>query len=202
MNHPPEISEASYHGAEAALEQVIARASTAGILVIGDVMLDEFVFGAVQRISPEAPVPIVEITGRRFAAGGAANVAANEPEFQSARPEVTLPVFPGGTEFDFVIRPLGFANLIPGDPWRCPSVTCPCAAGHSRQRGVGGRMEVHSDVPYANPSDRSACACRVLRSRCSLGHRNACRDPEENLARSHAESGGAGLSKKTRRLRT
>lgn len=77
MNHPPEISEASYHGAEAALEQVIARASTAGILVIGDVMLDEFVFGAVQRISPEAPVPIVEITGRRFAAGGAANVAAN-----------------------------------------------------------------------------------------------------------------------------
>ena len=75
-NHSP-ISEASYHAAEAALQQVISRAPDARILVIGDVMLDEFVFGAVQRISPEAPVPIVEIIGRRFATGGAANVAAN-----------------------------------------------------------------------------------------------------------------------------
>jgi len=77
MNNLPPISEASYQAVEAALPQVISRAPDACILVIGDVMLDEFVFGAVQRISPEAPVPIVEITGRRFATGGAANVAAN-----------------------------------------------------------------------------------------------------------------------------
>jgi D-beta-D-heptose 7-phosphate kinase/D-beta-D-heptose 1-phosphate adenosyltransferase len=70
-------SEASYDSAEAALDQVSARAAGARVVVIGDVMLDEFVFGAVQRISPEAPVPVVEITGRRYAAGGAANVAAN-----------------------------------------------------------------------------------------------------------------------------
>src|SRR5579863_2885685 len=63
--------------AESALQQVISRAAGVRILVIGDVMLDEFVFGGVRRISPEAPVPIVEITGRRFASGGAANVAAN-----------------------------------------------------------------------------------------------------------------------------
>ena len=77
MNKPSAISEASYHSAEAALQQLMPRTADTRILVIGDVMLDEFVFGAVQRISPEAPVPIVEITGRRFAAGGAANVAAN-----------------------------------------------------------------------------------------------------------------------------
>ncbi len=77
MNNHQAISEATYDASDAALKQVISRASSARILVVGDVMLDEFVFGAVQRISPEAPVPIVEITGRRFAAGGAANVAAN-----------------------------------------------------------------------------------------------------------------------------
>ena len=74
---PPTITEASYHDAETALDRVIPNAAASRILVIGDVMLDEFVFGSVQRISPEAPVPIVEITGRRFAPGGAANVASN-----------------------------------------------------------------------------------------------------------------------------
>ena len=71
------ILEASYQAAEAALPQVVARAPHSRILVIGDVMLDEFVFGSVQRISPEAPVPVVEITGRRHVPGGAANVASN-----------------------------------------------------------------------------------------------------------------------------
>lgn len=47
------------------------------VLVIGDVMLDEYLFGAASRISPEAPVPVVEIKDRRYVAGGAANVAAN-----------------------------------------------------------------------------------------------------------------------------
>jgi D-beta-D-heptose 7-phosphate kinase/D-beta-D-heptose 1-phosphate adenosyltransferase len=71
------ILEASYQAAEAALPHVVARAPLSPILVIGDVMLDEFVFGSVQRISPEAPVPVVEITGRRHVPGGAANVASN-----------------------------------------------------------------------------------------------------------------------------
>ncbi|MFH1374834.1 MAG: D-glycero-beta-D-manno-heptose-7-phosphate kinase [bacterium] len=47
------------------------------ILILGDIMLDEYLFGAVNRISPEAPVPIVEITSGRQLLGGAANVAAN-----------------------------------------------------------------------------------------------------------------------------
>jgi D-beta-D-heptose 7-phosphate kinase/D-beta-D-heptose 1-phosphate adenosyltransferase len=46
-------------------------------LVIGDVMLDRYLFGSVGRISPEAPVPIVLLNQQNERAGGAANVAAN-----------------------------------------------------------------------------------------------------------------------------
>jgi rfaE bifunctional protein kinase chain/domain len=47
------------------------------VLVLGDVMLDEYIWGDVRRISPEAPVPVVEMSRRTFAAGGASNTATN-----------------------------------------------------------------------------------------------------------------------------
>ena len=47
------------------------------IAVIGDAMLDVYLSGDVERISPEAPVPVVRVTDRKFALGGAANVAQN-----------------------------------------------------------------------------------------------------------------------------
>lgn len=47
------------------------------VVVLGDVMLDEFVWGDVTRISPEAPVPVVDIQRESFHLGGAANVLAN-----------------------------------------------------------------------------------------------------------------------------
>ncbi len=47
------------------------------VLVVGDVMLDEFLWGRVSRISPEAPVPVVEVARQSFHLGGAGNVAAN-----------------------------------------------------------------------------------------------------------------------------
>ncbi len=47
------------------------------VLVVGDLMVDEFIWGDVKRVSPEAPVPIVNITGETFHPGGAANVMAN-----------------------------------------------------------------------------------------------------------------------------
>jgi D-beta-D-heptose 7-phosphate kinase / D-beta-D-heptose 1-phosphate adenosyltransferase len=49
----------------------------ASILVVGDVMLDQYVWGEVERISPEAPVPVVRATARDDRPGGAANVAMN-----------------------------------------------------------------------------------------------------------------------------
>ncbi|HET8647519.1 MAG TPA: PfkB family carbohydrate kinase, partial [Vicinamibacteria bacterium] len=47
------------------------------VLVAGDVMLDEFLWGSVSRISPEAPVPVVKVTRQSFHLGGAGNVASN-----------------------------------------------------------------------------------------------------------------------------
>lgn len=63
------------------LDEILQRASGKRFLVIGDLMLDEFVWGKVRRISPEAPVPVVEVTGESFYPGGAANVARNLREF-------------------------------------------------------------------------------------------------------------------------
>jgi len=63
------------------LEQILNHAASRRITVIGDLMLDEFVWGKVGRISPEAPVPVVEVTGESFYPGGAANVARNLREF-------------------------------------------------------------------------------------------------------------------------
>ena len=51
------------------------------ILVVGEMMLDEFIWGKVGRISPEAPVPVVDVVRETFNAGGAANVARNLREF-------------------------------------------------------------------------------------------------------------------------
>jgi rfaE bifunctional protein kinase chain/domain len=51
------------------------------ILVIGDLMLDEYIWGKVSRISPEAPVPVVNVTGESYYPGGAANVVRNLREF-------------------------------------------------------------------------------------------------------------------------
>jgi D-glycero-beta-D-manno-heptose-7-phosphate kinase len=65
----------------ARLQEILDRAPSKRILVIGDLMLDEFVWGKVGRISPEAPVPVVEVTGESFYPGGAANVARNLREF-------------------------------------------------------------------------------------------------------------------------
>ena len=53
------------------------RIKTARVLVVGDVMLDRYWYGAVDRISPEAPVPVVRVTREEERGGGAANVALN-----------------------------------------------------------------------------------------------------------------------------
>ena len=49
----------------------------ARVLVLGDVMLDRFVYGSVERISPEAPIPVVNVERLLDMPGGAANVARN-----------------------------------------------------------------------------------------------------------------------------
>ncbi len=59
------------------LERILASFEGRRVLVVGDCMLDEYVWGKVTRISPEAPVMVVEQERTSYAAGGASNVAAN-----------------------------------------------------------------------------------------------------------------------------
>jgi D-beta-D-heptose 7-phosphate kinase/D-beta-D-heptose 1-phosphate adenosyltransferase len=67
----------SAHVAPARAAAILDAFASKRILILGDLMLDEFVWGRVSRLSPEAPVPIVEIQSEEIFAGGAANVARN-----------------------------------------------------------------------------------------------------------------------------
>ena len=59
------------------LLEVMKKFSDAKILVVGDVILDEYLWGMANRLSPEAPVPILEVKRKTYLLGGAANVANN-----------------------------------------------------------------------------------------------------------------------------
>lgn len=65
------------------LTQLLGSMRKTRVLVIGDIMLDQFIWGRVARISPEAPVPIVDFERESFMPGGAANVARNLTALQA-----------------------------------------------------------------------------------------------------------------------
>lgn len=57
--------------------EIISHFSSSKVLVVGDIMVDQFIWGKVSRISPEAPVPVVEVTSETLLFGGCANVLNN-----------------------------------------------------------------------------------------------------------------------------
>ena len=59
------------------IEAITESIGRSRILIMGDIMLDEYWFGSVDRISPEAPVPVVRVDKKSVRVGGAANVALN-----------------------------------------------------------------------------------------------------------------------------
>ncbi|GAC1339364.1 MAG: D-glycero-beta-D-manno-heptose-7-phosphate kinase [Acetobacteraceae bacterium] len=62
---------------EAVLSRAVRRLSRTSVMVIGDVMLDRYVYGTVDRISPEAPIPILRVERETAVPGGAGNVVRN-----------------------------------------------------------------------------------------------------------------------------
>jgi len=64
-------------GARADLAGVLDRLAGVRVLVLGDIMLDRFVYGSVDRISPEAPIPVLRIARETAMLGGAGNVLRN-----------------------------------------------------------------------------------------------------------------------------
>src|SRR5213593_4093276 len=59
------------------VEQLLQGFTGKTIVIVGDMMLDEFIWGKVRRISPEAPVPVVEVVDETYRLGGCGNVVAN-----------------------------------------------------------------------------------------------------------------------------
>ncbi|MGH8796868.1 MAG: bifunctional heptose 7-phosphate kinase/heptose 1-phosphate adenyltransferase, partial [Caldimonas sp.] len=93
------------------------RLAQARVLVVGDAMLDRYWFGAVDRISPEAPVPVVRVTREEERLGGAANVAFN---VQALGARATLLTVVGNDDAARKLRGLlehhGVAALLGNDP--------------------------------------------------------------------------------------
>jgi rfaE bifunctional protein kinase chain/domain len=72
------------------MDQIRERLQRARVLIVGDAMLDRYLFGSVDRISPEAPVPVVRVTRQEERLGGAANVALNIKSLGSQATLITV----------------------------------------------------------------------------------------------------------------
>jgi D-beta-D-heptose 7-phosphate kinase/D-beta-D-heptose 1-phosphate adenosyltransferase len=71
------MSEVALHNEVSRLKEYVDRFPRARVVVVGDIMLDEYIWGEVSRISPEAPVPVMDVRKETKMLGGAANVVHN-----------------------------------------------------------------------------------------------------------------------------
>ena len=119
------------------------------VLVAGDIMLDKYVWGDVDRISPEAPVPIVRVAHRREQPGGAANVAMNLAALGAS---VTLLGLAGGDPDQTMLeRQLAAAGVI------CRFTITPKIPTTSKLRILGGNQQMmRLDIEW--PAERPATA--------------------------------------------
>src|ERR1700733_11370247 len=104
------------------------------LLVVGDVMLDKYIWGEVGRISPEAPVPVVRATHQSRQPGGAANVAMNVSRLGA---QATVIGFTGGDEDEGLLAECLRAEGIDREfvvSAGFPTIT--------KQRIVGGRQQI------------------------------------------------------------
>jgi D-beta-D-heptose 7-phosphate kinase/D-beta-D-heptose 1-phosphate adenosyltransferase len=116
------------------------------VLVLGDVMLDQFLWGTVSRISPEAPVPVVQVNSQSFHLGGAANVATNVRSLGGHA--VVVGVVGRDAEADHVRAALakaGIADALATDVRRPTTLKTRIVAHH--QQVVRADREVADEVP-------------------------------------------------------
>ena len=119
---------------------LVERLSKARVLVLGDVMLDRYVYGAVDRMSPEAPVPVLRQESQRAMVGGAGNVARNVAAFGG---KVVLIGLIGdddaGRELSAMLADEpGIASRLVTDPDRTTTVKTRFVAGRQQLLRVDG----------------------------------------------------------------
>ena len=117
------------------------------LLVVGDVMLDKYIWGQVGRISPEAPVPVVLADNQREQPGGAANVAMNLARLGA---QTVLAGFTGGDEDEALLAANLRANGIV--PFLVPCQGFPTI---SKLRILGGRQQMLR-LDRERPGERAA----------------------------------------------
>ena len=137
---------------------LIAALRNRPVIVVGDVMLDHFVVGAVDRISPEAPVPVVRFAREEFRLGGAANVASNLRSLGAAVELVALAGHDG--EADRLRGELGKLQIgtsgIVADRGRCTT---------RKMRVVTTRNQQVARVDYESDAEASGAAEDALVAR-------------------------------------
>lgn len=136
---------------KASMQDLSNRFRSIQVLVAGDLMLDEYLTGTVHRISPEAPVPVVDVSDRRYVTGGAANVAAN---VVSLGAEVRLVGVCGQDRAGDILREL----LAGGGIDASNVVVCPERPTTSKIRVMAGQQQ----IVRVDTEDRSALAARHL----------------------------------------
>src|SRR5262249_3812700 len=137
------------------LVPLASRLAGRRVVVIGDVMLDHFLFGTVDRISPEAPVPVVHFTRDEYRLGGAANVARN---VASLGGRVTLVGLIGGDEA---------AGLLANEPDRARLeasglVKDPTRPTTRKLRVVTARNQQVARIDYEDDAEASGAALETL----------------------------------------
>lgn len=149
------------------IPQIFDSFNRLNVLIIGDVMLDAYVFGKVERISPEAPVPVVVAQHREFRLGGAGNVVMNVQSL-GANPIICSVIGNDGygRELLHILNEKGLSTegIVQSDS-RITTVKERIIAGS--QQVV--RVDTETDA-YLNPSEREALLTRVreLLHRCDV----------------------------------
>ena len=134
------------------------------LLVVGDVVLDEYLWGDVERVSPEAPVPVVHVQRESMVLGGAGNVVRNVIALGGALR--LLHAVGDDRAGERVLELLAELGVDP--PARCASRT-----GRRRARRASSRARSRSCASTARPTSRCPRARRARCSRRSIASRRA-----------------------------
>ena len=145
------------------LSKIIDRFSKARVLVVGDVMIDHYIWGTVSRISPEAPVPVVNVTRENLLLGAAANVVNN---IRALGGEVGICGVIGHDDAGKRLQHLLHAQEIPtdgliADPGRATTIKTRVIAHHQqvvrfdRETREGISRETHRRI-FAHVAERAA----------------------------------------------
>ena len=132
------------------ISSLVEQLKNARVLTIGDIMLDRYIKGTVDRISPEAPIPILHITNEKIMLGGSGNVAANISALGASGAIVSVLGDDGaGVEVARLVRNLATIDFL--------SATIPGRPTTIKSRFVAGTQQMmRADIEDTSPLDKSS----------------------------------------------